>query len=75
MFSKVFSMSRQQLLKITGRATAVNEPERLNAFKYLSWVIPSPFFLTNMSSNENTCLGRGMKFFSARYDGDILITS
>lgn len=49
MFSKVFSMSRQQLLKITGRATAINEPEWLHAFKYLSWVIPSPFFLTNMS--------------------------
>lgn len=50
-FSKFFSMRRQQLLKKSqGEHTVVNEPEQLNVFKYLSWVIPSPFFLTNMPS-------------------------
>lgn len=43
-------MASAALKKSQGEHTVVNEPERLNVFKYLSWVIPSPFFLTNMPS-------------------------
>lgn len=51
MFFKVFFHEASAALKKSqGEHTVVNEPEQLNVFKYLSWVIPSPFFLTNMPS-------------------------